>query len=58
MPTYATTDSFLRDLRALSPEQRDAFRRAVKRFVEDLDRRQFRPGLRIKGIQGMPGCSR
>ena len=56
MPTYAVTESFMRDFRALSDKQREAFRRAVGRFVDDVGRGRFRPGLRVKGIQGMPGC--
>ena len=56
MPTYAVTESFLRDFRALRDKQREAFRRAVSRFVDDVWRGRFRPCLRVKGIQGMPGC--
>jgi len=56
VPTYTTTESFLRDLRGLTAAQRSAFRRAVQHFVQDLVAGQFRAGLRVKGIQGMPGC--
>jgi len=56
MPTYTTTESFWRDLRGLTVAQRVAFRRAVEQFVDDLRAGQFRAGLRVKGIQGMPGC--
>jgi hypothetical protein len=56
MPTYTVTESFLRDYRALTGAQKDAFRRAVRRLVQDLERGNFRPGLRVKGIRGMPGC--
>jgi hypothetical protein len=50
------TESFLRDLRGLTPPQRQAFRRAVQHFIQDLRGGAFRGGLRVKGIQGMPGC--
>jgi hypothetical protein len=56
VPTYTVTDGFLRDYRALTKAQQDAFRRAVRHFVEDLERGDFRAGLRVKGIRGMPGC--
>jgi hypothetical protein len=56
VPTYTPTESFLRDFNALSVEQKDAFRTALKHFIEDLKVGRFRAGLRIKGIQGMPGC--
>lgn len=56
MPTYTPTESFLRAYRALTAAQRDAFRSAVRHFVEDIERGDFRAGLRVKGIQGMPGC--
>ena len=56
MPTYEPTEQFLEEYYRLSSAQRLAFRRAVERFVADLDRGKFRAGLRVKGIQGMPGC--
>ena len=56
MPTYERSRQFVDDFAALSSEQRKAFRVAVERFVADLRRSQgFRPGLRVKGIQGSPG---
>ena len=56
MPTYTPTESFLRDFRRLSGEQQEAFRNALRRFIEDVKGGRFRAGLRVKGIQGMPGC--
>jgi hypothetical protein len=56
LPTYEPTKRFLEEYARLTEAQRTAFRRAVERFVADLERGTFRPGLRIKGIQGMPGC--
>jgi hypothetical protein len=49
---------FDRDYEALSPDEKRAFKEAVKKFVEDLDRgRGFRKGLRVKGVQGASGVS-
>lgn len=56
MPTYESTDRFWRDFESLTAEQRAAFKRAVERFVLDLRTGQFRAGLRVKGIAGMPHC--
>lgn len=39
----------------LSNEQKAEFKRAVGKFVADLRIGGFRPGLRVKGIQGAPG---
>jgi hypothetical protein len=56
MPTHEELLSFWRDWDALTAEQQRQFRRAVARFVEDLNqRRAFRPGLRVKGVQGTDG---
>jgi hypothetical protein len=56
MPTHEELLSFWRDWDALTSEQQRQFRRAVTKFVEDLQqRRPFRPGLRIKGVQGTDG---
>jgi hypothetical protein len=56
VPTYDLTDSFKRDLKGLSREQRDDVQRALERFIEDLRAGQgFRKGLRVKGVQGASG---
>lgn len=56
MPTYDLTARFHKDLGRLTPEEREAFARAVERFVADLRRADgFRPGLRVKGVRGAPG---
>ena len=52
MPTFAQTDRFLRDLAKLTVAQKAAFRAAVAKFVADLPSGRFRPGLRVKGVQG------
>jgi hypothetical protein len=56
MPTHEELLAFWHDWDALSSEQQRQFRRAVAKFVEDLEqRRSFRPGLRVKGVQGTDG---
>jgi len=56
MPTHEQLLSFRRDWDALTAEQQRQFRRAVAKFVEDLaERRGFRPGFRVKGVQGTDG---
>lgn len=56
MPTYETTERFRREHQRLTEKQRAAFKRAVERFIDDLPGAKLRPGLRVKGIAGMPGC--
>ncbi|MFL5913464.1 MAG: hypothetical protein ACJ768_23215 [Gaiellaceae bacterium] len=56
MPTYERLLRFDRDYGALSAADKRAFKEAVRKFVEDLERGQgFRKGLRVKGVQGAPG---
>ncbi|MEV2255856.1 hypothetical protein AB0I94_35765 [Streptomyces sp. NPDC050147] len=57
MPTFETCPRFTADLQHLTPAQRRRFRRTVlDAFVPDLRTgRQFRPGLRIKGVRRAPG---
>ena len=55
MPTYSLAQRFRRDLARLAPDQRAAFERAVAHFVKDMSSGRFRPGLRVKGIQGAAG---
>lgn len=53
MPTYQRLPRFDQDWRPLDADQKRRFRVAVARFVEDLEAgRPFRPGLRVKKIQG------
>lgn len=52
-PTYETRPTFGRDYARLTPEQRKRFLAAVADMVEDMRaRRPFRPGLRVKRVQG------
>lgn len=56
MPAHEATDEFWREWRRLSRRERDAFRAAVEKAVEDLRAGGgFRPGLRVKGVRGAPG---
>ncbi|HEX6844700.1 MAG TPA: hypothetical protein VF235_06235 [Actinomycetota bacterium] len=55
MPTYDRTRRFDRDYAALSPEDRARVKAALRKFLEDLPTGRFRPGLRVKGIQGADG---
>lgn len=58
MPTYDRTDTFRKDFAALGELDRDRFRRAVAEFIDDLKaKRGFRPGLRVKGVQGTRGVN-
>jgi hypothetical protein len=55
VPTVDLTVRFRREFARLSPEQKAAFRAALRRFVEDLRRGQLRPGLRVSGLHSRPG---
>ncbi|MFD9242874.1 hypothetical protein ACFV0D_13270 [Streptomyces sp. NPDC059556] len=57
MPTFETCPRFTADFQHLTPAQRRRFRHVVlDAFVPDLRTgRQFRPGLRIKGVRRSPG---
>ena len=56
MPTYERLPRFDRDYKALSAEPKEAFRQAVRKFVEDLEAgKGFRRSLRVKGIQRAEG---
>lgn len=55
MPTFAQTGRFRRDLAKLTAARKAAFRAAAAKFVADLMSGGFRPGLRVKGIQGAEG---
>ncbi|MGH3888715.1 MAG: hypothetical protein ACRDSZ_19515 [Pseudonocardiaceae bacterium] len=55
MPTFATMPRFRRDLKALAPEQRARFEKVAREeFVPDMDANRWRPGLRVKRVQGVP----
>ncbi|MFI2208359.1 hypothetical protein [Streptomyces sp. NPDC020141] len=54
MPTFETTAHFKRDFKKLSPEEKKRFEDVIRnRFVPDAAAGQFRPGLRVKPVQGV-----
>ena len=56
MPTHEELAQFLRDFANLTPQEQTRFLAAVRKLVEDWrTRREFRPSLRIKGVQGHAG---
>lgn len=61
MPTFERTRAFDRDLRRLTRQQQNRLYAALHAFIEDLSAIEagrtdrFRPGLRVKGVQGEPG---
>jgi hypothetical protein len=56
MPTYTKLPRFQKDFDQLSADDQERFRQAVEKFIEDLKRgRGFRPGLRVRGVQGTQG---
>jgi len=56
VPTYERSARFDRDYRALTQAERAEFKKAVRKFFEDLERGEgFRAGLRVKGVQGSRG---
>jgi len=55
-PTYDRSEPFRDDQARLSREQRALARIALEKFIVDLRSGDgFRPGLRVKGVQGAPG---
>ena len=52
MPTWDQLAPFRDDFKNLTTAQRAAFRRAITKFVRDLQAGQFRAGLRVKKMQG------
>jgi hypothetical protein len=52
VPSYERTRRFERDWKALNEEDRDRFGSAFKRFDSDLAAGTFRPGLRVKRVEG------
>jgi hypothetical protein len=55
VPTFDERPQFWNDFNALTPQQQATFLTAVRRFVADLRRGQFRAGLRVKRVQGTDG---
>lgn len=56
MPTFELDPEFLREWRRLSPADRERFREARRRLVEDLKaKRPIRAGLGVKSFQSEEG---
>ncbi|MGI9032791.1 MAG: hypothetical protein ACR2HY_03725 [Acidimicrobiales bacterium] len=56
MPTFRWLPRFGAEFDQLTPAHQAAFLATVALFVEDLRAgRQFRKGLRVKGVRGAPG---
>jgi len=55
MPTYEALPRFLREYDRLTDLRKDTFDTVVARFVSDLKVGHFRPGLRVRGVQGKDG---
>jgi hypothetical protein len=55
VPTFSSTPRFQRDFEKLSDQDKARFQVVVRtQFVPDLSLGTFRPGLRVKGVQGAP----
>lgn len=53
MATFEKLPRFVKDFDQLSEEDKARFREAAKKFVVDLKRgKGFRPGLRVRGVEG------
>lgn len=56
LPTYGRYARFIRDFESLTADQQELFRKAVRKFIEDLRAGAgFRKSLRVKPIQGKDG---
>ena len=52
MPSHERTRRFERDWKTIAEADRDRFRTVFRRFDEDLAAGAFRPGLRVKRVEG------
>jgi hypothetical protein len=58
LPTHEESEQFWRDWHRLTPAERQQFKEAVEKFLEDLatsPRGPFRQGLRVKPMRGAEG---
>jgi hypothetical protein len=55
VPTHERTRRFERDWGSLTIDERRRFRVAFEKIDADLAARRFRPGLRVKPIEGAEG---
>jgi hypothetical protein len=52
VPSYERTRRFERDWKTLTEASRKRFRAAFRRFDADLIKGRFRPGLRVRRVEG------
>jgi hypothetical protein len=52
VPTHEELPRFLREYSRLNAEQQEAFKAAVRLFVQGLRQRRFHSGLRVKRVGG------
>jgi hypothetical protein len=52
VPSHERTRRFERDWKSLSDADRNRVRVVFKRFHSDLEKGSFRPGLRVKRVEG------
>jgi hypothetical protein len=56
MPHYSLTERFRKDFNDLDLDDQERFRSTIaEEFIPDLAAGHFRPGLRVKGVQGAQG---
>jgi hypothetical protein len=55
MPTFARAARFDKDWSLLDEHDQERFKTALRHFIEDVEAGRFRPGLRVRGVQGTPG---
>lgn len=55
MPKYVRTQRCIRDYADLSSDERKLFKDALRAFLADLPKRQFRKSLRVRGVEGADG---
>lgn len=55
MPTFETSQQFLKDMKRLNASSVERFKRVVlEQFVPDVDAGLFRKSLRVKRLSGTP----
>jgi hypothetical protein len=55
MPTREVWSIFWDDYERLTPEEQRRFLRVLQRFIDDVDRGEFRASLRVKPMVDHPG---
>jgi hypothetical protein len=55
VPTHSEDPRFRRDFAKLGHRRQAQFLAALRLFIQDLERRRFRPELRVKRVVSHPG---